>query len=180
MRAEKIVKLSTLTVCFMGLAVLAYWLFMDSVDLNTTDQPTQLSYISQQHQMLVDIHNRVRATEALFKQMTSCPRPDELSSRPPLQWNKALARAAQRQADWMAQQKQLSHGAPLKRRAKNVGYTYRAISENIAKTDSEPERMMQLWLKSPLHCINILNPEYRDIGVGSNNGYWTVILGREL
>ena len=44
---------------------------------------------------------------------------------------------------------------------------YKAAGENIAHASSlKPEAVMQLWMNSPEHKDNILNPDYNMIGVG--------------
>ena len=140
------------------------------------------SNTSDAHTQLLELHNQARQQSSLFADIRECDRPARLNSTPPLRWNKALSRAAQRQADWMAAQHTLSHGSALQRRAKSVGYGYQAIAENIAKINpsSSAERLMSLWVSSRAHCTNIYNADYRDIGIGSSNGYWAVILGREF
>ena len=49
--------------------------------------------------------------------------------------------------------------------AQNINYS--AAGENIAHASSlKPEEVMQLWMNSPEHRDNILNPSYNMIGVG--------------
>ena len=52
--------------------------------------------------------------------------------------------------------------------------------ENIAAGSATPEAVVQGWMNSPGHCANIMNPQYRVIGIGyafddaSTFGhYWT-------
>lgn len=46
------------------------------------------------------------------------------------------------------------------------GYSnYRTIGENLAARYSELEPTIQSWLASPKHCNNIMNPEFKDMGI---------------
>lgn len=52
--------------------------------------------------------------------------------------------------------------------------------ENIAYGTPDPEVVVELWMESPGHCMNIMLPEYRVLGVGyfadeESTGlfYWT-------
>jgi uncharacterized protein YkwD len=43
----------------------------------------------------------------------------------------------------------------------------RAAAENIGKGNVSARRMVQLWMSSPEHRRNLLNPRYHHIGIGS-------------
>ena len=68
--------------------------------------------------------------------------------------------------------------------AESLGYTFSYIGENIAAGQKSPEDVMNIWMNSPGHRANILNPEYTEIGVGldyANNIYglhWVQLFGR--
>ena len=49
---------------------------------------------------------------------------------------------------------------------KELGITYRAVGENIAKGSPTPERVMQGWMGSSGHKANILNENFTAIGIG--------------
>lgn len=55
----------------------------------------------------------------------------------------------------------------------NVRYSY--CGENIAAGQQTPEAVVNSWMNSPGHRANILNPNYRKIGIGYcyslNGGY---------
>ena len=42
----------------------------------------------------------------------------------------------------------------------------RTVGENIAAGKPTPEDVMDCWLNSPGHRANILNPDFRELGVG--------------
>lgn len=54
--------------------------------------------------------------------------------------------------------------------ASNIMFTY--AGENIAKGQRSAKEAVKDWMNSPGHKANILNPNYKLIGVGYYNGYW--------
>lgn len=50
--------------------------------------------------------------------------------------------------------------------------TYRYAGENIAKGQQSAEEVVEDWMNSPGHKENIMNANYKLIGVGYYNGYW--------
>ncbi len=54
--------------------------------------------------------------------------------------------------------------------AKAVGYTYRAIGENLAGGFSTSKEVVDAWMKSPGHRANILSDNYTEIGVAIKKG----------
>lgn len=52
----------------------------------------------------------------------------------------------------------------------SFGYKYRYAGENLARDFSDPASAVNAWMNSPTHRENILNPNYRDIGVGVVQG----------
>lgn len=53
---------------------------------------------------------------------------------------------------------------------KNSGYEYLYAGENLAMDFNTSEGMVNAWMNSPAHRDNILNPDFRDIGVGVVKG----------
>jgi hypothetical protein len=86
-----------------------------------------------------------------------------------LQWDDALATAAQAHAERMAREGQLSHQYPdepnLAERAASAGAHFSLIEENIAMADS-PHSIHDSWMRSPGHHDNLMNPQIDRIGVG--------------
>ena len=107
----------------------------------------------------------------------------------PLSWNDQLATAAEGHSRDMADKNYVSHtsldGRTFVNRITNAGYTgYSALGENIAAGYSTANDVVDGWMKSPGHCSNIMNPVFKDLGVGyaSNSGstyknYWTQDFG---
>lgn len=56
------------------------------------------------------------------------------------------------------------------------GLTFSQAGENIAMTgNNDAKRVMQLWIDSPDHYVNMINSDYSELGVGYANGYWVQI-----
>lgn len=93
-----------------------------------------------------------------------------LYSAPELKANTRLTSAAQEKAEAMVKQRFFAHTAPDGTMAwdyiKKVGYAYDVAGENLAITNESAEVVMESWMNSPSHRENILNNDYRDIGIG--------------
>jgi uncharacterized protein YkwD len=58
------------------------------------------------------------------------------------------------------------------------------VAENIAGAQTTPAQVFNAWMNSPNHRDNMLDPDYREIGVGHATGgpldqYWTMDLGSQ-
>ncbi len=104
----------------------------------------------------------------------------------PVIWNKKLANASLRHSLDMAENGFLSHtgskGDGLSERLQGVHYEWIASAENIGHGYRSSEEAVQSWLKSTMHCKNIMNPEFKEIGAAyakseSLRTYWTLIFG---
>jgi len=89
---------------------------------------------------------------------------------PALVMNRELGRSAQYHAVFMAENDCFNHLCPdepnLGMRARNAGYQWRAVAENIAAGQADVAEVVAGWMTSPGHRKNILSPRYREIGVG--------------
>ena len=87
---------------------------------------------------------------------------------PPLRWNNALAAAARQHALQLAQQYTLSHQFPgepgLAERVAQAGARFSTIAENIAEGPNA-ESIHELWMKSPPHRRNLLDPQLDSVGI---------------
>lgn len=105
----------------------------------------------------------------------------------PLTLNSQLNQAAQNHTNDMISKGYFSHNSPtgstMVSRVNAVGYRYSTIGENIAAGSSTASATMTQWMNSPGHRANILNPNFRELGVGygpSNDQYryyWTQVFG---
>lgn len=123
--------------------------------------PTTPSAFAQQ---VLDLTNAARAVPR------SCGA-TSYAAAAPLTWNAQLGQAAQGHAADMATQNYFSHtsldGRTFAQRIVNAGYTaYRTLGENIAAGQTTPQAVVDGWLKSEGHCRNLMNPAFRELGVG--------------
>jgi uncharacterized protein YkwD len=116
-------------------------------------------------QQVIDLTNKERATKGL----------------PPLVPDPLLMRAAQTQAQDMLSNNYFSHrdrngGQPWDR-TQALGYASERVGENIAFGQDVPTEVMETWMASEGHRANILNRDYRAIGVGVAGTYWVQVFG---
>ena len=108
---------------------------------------------------------------------------------PPLQPNPLLDRAAASHAQELARHGLLEHegrdGSSPADRVTRAGYRWRSVGENIASGQTTAEQVVQEWLRSPVHCANLMRPGFVEMGlayavnVNSAGGiYWVQELGR--
>lgn len=107
----------------------------------------------------------------------------------PLTLSAVLNRAALIHSQDMANKSFLEHrgsdGSMVGDRTARVGYKWRTVGENIADGAETAEAVVQLWLKSPGHCANIMTPGFTEMGIAyavnpkSDAGiYWTQVFAR--
>ena len=86
-----------------------------------------------------------------------------------------LGDAANEFSQVLADVRELSHtvdGQGLSDRAYAARYRFRRLGENIGWTSKEREDqaiardLVERWMNSPGHRANILNPRFKDIGIG--------------
>ncbi|MFF5973485.1 CAP domain-containing protein [Streptomyces sp. NPDC012769] len=99
----------------------------------------------------------------------------------PLRSDPRLREAAQAHADDMAARGYYAHdsqnGQSAGDRITAAGYTWSAWGENIHRGTRSPAETVTEWMDSEAHRKNILNCEFKDVGVGVNltgNGPWWV------
>ena len=104
----------------------------------------------------------------------------------PLVWNNVLEIAAMGHAQDMADRNYFSHtskdGRTMEDRIALAGYTFKgykdfAIGENIAMGQMSIPEVMQGWFKSPGHCKNLMNPQFKEVGVAQSGEYWVQDFG---
>ncbi|MFF9912427.1 CAP domain-containing protein [Streptomyces sp. NPDC013457] len=102
----------------------------------------------------------------------------------PLSANATLTRAAQGHSDDMAARDYFDHTNPdgdgPGERVTAAGYPWSTYGENIAMGQSTPEQVMNSWMNSPGHRANILNCDFKEIGIGVHDEggpYWTQVFG---
>jgi uncharacterized protein YkwD len=82
-----------------------------------------------------------------------------------------LTRAAQRWTDTIVRSGRFTHGsgAAFAKRISATGYAWQAAGENIATGYPTPRAVLAGWMASTDHCRNILDPSFRDIGIGEDD-----------
>ncbi len=88
----------------------------------------------------------------------------------PLRANGTLMRIAQAHAEDMARRGYFAHANPEGvqpwQRAESAGYRYTQVGENIVMGARTADSATKLWMDSPGHKANILEPKYVETGVG--------------
>ena len=88
---------------------------------------------------------------------------------PPLTLSAQLTKAALQHAQDMARHSRLEHdgtdGSTPSQRVTRAGYRWRYVAENIAAGASTAADVVEGWLASPSHCVNIMDQQYREMGI---------------
>ncbi|MFI1509365.1 sigma-70 family RNA polymerase sigma factor [Streptomyces sp. NPDC020597] len=106
----------------------------------------------------------------------------------PLTGDALLHKSAQGHSDDMAARDFFDHtnpdGADPGARITAAGYRWSTYGENIAKGQQTAQAVMTSWMNSPGHRANILNCDFKNIGVGIHDGaggpWWTQNFGTKL
>jgi uncharacterized protein YkwD len=108
----------------------------------------------------------LRAERDLFTSVNQARRAQGL---PQLRWDEALATAARRHAEVMAEHGSAQHGfegePSLSARVKQAGVHFTWLSENVVQGPS-PEFIHAQFMKSPPHRANILDKDMDSVGIG--------------
>ena len=92
------------------------------------------------------------------------------AGRLPLALDPRLNEAAQEHAEDMLLHSYYNHRSPQGSRpadrVRQTGYAAQIVGENIARGPFTVNEVMDNWLQSQDHRRNLLNPAYRDLGVG--------------
>lgn len=99
--------------------------------------------------------------------------------------NSKLSSAARKYSDTMARSGNMSHtgpdGSTMTSRVEAAGYRWSRLGENIARGQANAAAVMKAWMNSPGHKANILNCQFREIGIGFHKGdggpWWTQNFG---
>jgi uncharacterized protein YkwD len=142
-----------------------------STTVTTPNEPLELRADEQE---MIDSVNRERAQVALES----------------LSWCPALALSSTAHSEDMATRDYFEHASPegeeVWDRAKEQGYDYSTVGENIAVGQRSVSEVMTGWMNSPGHKANILKADYTHFGYGRATGihegdagyiYWTQNFG---
>ena len=121
----------------------------------------------------------LEAINTLRREGCRCGR-KRMKPAPPLRWNERLEAAAKRHAKDMAANKFFDHtgsdGSSFVQRIEEAGYDWQFVGENIGFGYREAGAALEGWLESPHHCRNIMNPDYREMGIAHEGTYWVQTL----
>ena len=109
----------------------------------------------------------------------------------PLHWSDHLAAVAAAQSRDMATQKRMRHrdmlGRGLGERLAVSGYRFSTAVENVAVGYASLDEVVDAWLESEDHCVNIMNSAVLELGLACSDDasapapgegrYWTLVLG---
>ena len=93
-----------------------------------------------------------------------------------------VSNCARVKSEDMRDRKYFSHQSPVYgnpfEMLKHFGIKYKTAGENIAKGQKSPEAVMNAWMNSEGHRKNILNANFKEIGIGyvsdsKGTTYWT-------
>jgi hypothetical protein len=118
--------------------------------LLTPSAPAQ----SPAEQTLLQLANQARAAHSL----------------PPLHWDAALAHAAHAHVQWVIRSPgELLHQYPgepgLIARGAQSGAHFGTIAENIGGRGENPAALQQIWMTTPTHRANLLDPNLNVVGI---------------
>lgn len=93
---------------------------------------------------------------------------------PALKTNSDLSLSASLKAKDMFANNYWAHTSPAGKSPweffKSVDYHYSVAGENLAKDFYDTDSMIKAWMNSPTHKANIVNPKFKEIGIGVVNG----------
>ena len=109
---------------------------------------------------------------AVVVDLTNSERLD--NARPQLSRNTILDQAATAKAQHMADNEYFAHFAPDGTTPweffQSAGYVYAHAGENLAIHFTDSAEVVEAWMLSPAHRKNIVDPKFREIGVGTARG----------
>jgi uncharacterized protein YkwD len=128
--------------------------------------------------------NAARAKGAVCGEVTFKP-------SKPLVWNDLLSAAAVIHSKDMAQNDFFAHDSPttgsLRERIHSTGFQYEVAGENLAGGQTNIAKVVNDWLQSPSHCVNLLNPFFKVMGAACKRNvaayyknYWTLEMALPL
>jgi hypothetical protein len=156
--SDKAVSTYVLVFLFTGIFLNLSWLYITQTQM----------FADISGNLIVEMTNQTRAKEGLNT----------------LKVNPELSAAAAAKANDMIKNGYFAHFSPTNVSPwfwiKQNGYNYKYAGENLAMNFSETDQVINGWLNSPSHKANLLNSNYKDIGVavlsGQVNGQSRVVV----
>lgn len=146
----------------------------DNVAVSTTLPPVSLSQNVVNKANMLALVNEVRAKGCNCGSTYMPP-------VGPLTWNDKLEKAALVHTVDMITKSFFEHtgsdGSTPSQRVTNAGYSWMATGENIAMGYTSEKDVMNAWLASEGHCLNIMRKEFKELGAARVGNYWTQEFG---
>ncbi len=99
-----------------------------------------------------------------------------VANRQELKVNPLLVKAAQMKANDMATKSYFAHNTPDGKTPwywfRKAGYKYIYAGENLAVNFENSEDVERAWMNSRSHFLNIINPNYTEIGIATSTGIY--------
>ncbi len=99
-------------------------------------------------------------------------------------WQAQLESVALKHSQDMEKQNYFSHtgknGSDPGGRITAAGYKWRTYGENIVKGYPDAKAVVDGWIKSEGHCKNIMNGNFKEMGVGKSGAYWTQVFASPM
>jgi uncharacterized protein YkwD len=120
----------------------------------------------------------------------SCGRSGNFPPTSPLRYNAKLMQSSELHAQDMATQNYFSHisknGRGLKERIESTQYSWKLLSQNIAAQYPNVDSVVDAWMSSESHCVNLMNQKFVDIGLScvtapqgaTYSNYWAMDMGQ--
>ncbi len=125
--------------------------------------------------LLLELVNAQRA------QGCDCGTRGSFAPADPVTWNDTLELAAGDHSLDMYTNNFFSHtgsdSASAGDRITRREYSWARYGENIASGYKTEQDVINGWLNSDGHCSNIMNPNFKEMGVAKVNKYWTQVFG---
>lgn len=138
--------------------------------LDSDDVQVEASTAPANYQQLLDLVNELRAGGCLCGDQN-------MPAVGTLRWNQQLAAAAVQHSQDMANNQHFSHtgtdGSSGGDRIQQQGYRWQTYGENIAQGYASVASVFKGWKDSPGHCRNMMNANFKEMGAGVKNRYWT-------
>jgi len=116
-----------------------------------------------QEDRIIELTNEVRIREGL----STLSRSDQLMT------------SSRLKVDDMIEHEYFDHVSPdgkhLRDFLHQAGYIYQSAGENLGVGFLDAEKLVQAWVDSPTHYANLVDTDYRDIGLGVNIGEYNGI-----
>ncbi|MBP9867272.1 MAG: CAP domain-containing protein [Candidatus Pacebacteria bacterium] len=123
------------------------------------------------------IHRTVMGAEIAASVLIDLTNEDRIASnQPALLRNSKLDTAAQLKGEDMVSKQYFSHDSPEGVTPwfwfRKVGYNFLYAGENLAINFTDAKDVEEAWLNSPKHRANIMNVQFREIGMATVQGFY--------